>query len=176
MTVMTAVRETGAGRRIRRARGARRVDCCWGSGRRLVVVDVENIAGGPCKTEAAVAWVRQRLAQVGALASDDMVTVAVDECGLAAVAWAWEGARPVYGHGRDGADNALLEVLADRIPQRYGAVVLASGDGIFTEAVSALVAHGVDVTVVAHEISLSNRLRAAASRCVLLSKRSADAA
>lgn len=158
-----------------RRRCARRTNYRWGAGRRLVVVDVENIAGGPCKTEDAVTWVRRRLAEVGALASDDMVTVAVDECGLAAVAWAWQGARPVYGHGHDGADRALLEVLADRIPERYGAVVLASGDGIFTDAVTDLVTHGVHVTVVAHEMSLSRRLRAAARDCVLLSPCAVDA-
>lgn len=141
-----------------------------------MVVDVENIAGGPCATEDVALWVRRRLADAGVLTSHDMVTVAVDQGGLAAVAWAWETARRVSGYGENGADKALLEVLADRIPERYGAVVLASGDGIFTEAVAELVAQGVDVTVVAHEVSLSNRLRAAASGCVLLSHRSADAA
>ena len=118
-------------RSSRRARRGR-ADCCWGRGRRLVVVDVENIAGGPCKTEAAVAWVRRRLTDAGAVTGDDMVTVGVDECGLASVAWAWQGARAVYGHGRDGADRALLEVLAERIPERYDSVVLASGDGYYS--------------------------------------------
>lgn len=154
-----------SGRRTHRGRA----DCCWGRGRRLVVVDVENIAGGPCKTEAAVAWVRQRLMDVGAVTGDDMVTVGVDECGLASVAWAWQGARAVYGHGRDGADRALLDVLAERIPQRYDSVVLASGDGIFTDVVSELVGRRVHVTVVAHESGLSRALQTAANRCVLLS-------
>jgi hypothetical protein len=167
---MTGVQEPRTGRRVRRARGARRVDCCWGRGRRLVVVDVENIAGGPCTTEAMAQWVRRRLADAGVLTSDDMVTVAVDQGGMAAVAWAWETARRLPGRGENGADLALLEVLAERIPERYGAVVLASGDGIFADAVTELVAQGVHVTVVAHEVSLSRRLRAAASECVLLSR------
>ena len=150
-------------RRSRRRARRGRADCCWGRGRRLVVVDVENIAGGPCKTEAAVAWVRRRLTDAGAVTGDDMVTVGVDECGLASVAWAWQGARAVYGHGRDGADRALLEVLAERIPERYDSVVLASGDGIFTDVVAELVARGVHVTVVAHATGLSRRLASAAS-------------
>lgn len=144
---------------------------CWGRGRRLVAVDAENISGGPCRTEAAVKWVRRRLAQVGALSAGDMVTVAVDECGLASVAFGWRGARAVWGHGPDGADHALLEVLAERVPERYGSVVLASGDGIFAGPVADLVDRGVRVTVVAHEGGLNRRLRAAATDCLLLSRR-----
>jgi hypothetical protein len=92
------------------------------------------------------------------------------------VACAWETARRLPCRGENAADHALLEVLAERIPERYGAVLLASGDGIFIDAVTELVAQGVEVTVVAHEVSLSNCLRAAASICVLLSGRSGDAA
>ena len=46
--------------------------------------------------------------------------------------------------------------------------MLVSGDGIFTEAVGALGALGVQVTVVARVDSCSKRLRLAAGRTVLL--------
>jgi hypothetical protein len=130
-----------------------RAEVCWGRGRRLVVVDVENLAGGACHTGDAAAWARRRLRDVGALQDSDQVAVAVDACGLASVVFTWTGARCLAAHGKDGADLALLEVLAERVPQRYDRLVLASGDGIFTEAVADLVAHGVHVTVVSHEVA-----------------------
>jgi hypothetical protein len=134
-----------------------------------VLVDLENLAGGPCHTADAARWVRRRLADCGALADGDQVTVAVDGSGLACVAWPWQGARCVAGHGHDGADLVLLEELTDRVPQRYDRVVLASGDGIFADAVAGLVARGVHVTVVAHQVALSGRLAEAASVVVPLS-------
>ena len=157
-------------RRHRRAARRARTDVHWGQGRRLVLVDLENLAGGPCHTADAALWVRRRLADCGALAYGDQVTVAVDGSGLASVAWPWRGARCLPGHGHDGADLVLLEELGDRVPQRYDRLVLASGDGIFADAVADLVARGVHVTVTAHEISLSARLSAAASEVVLLSR------
>jgi hypothetical protein len=133
------------------------------------VVDVENLAGGPCHTDAASAWVRRRLSDAGVLAPADQVTVAVDGSGLASVAWTWREARCVPGRGKDGADRALLEVLGERVAQRYDRVVLASGDGIFAGTVADLVDRGVHVTVVAHGTGLSRRLAAVASEVVLLS-------
>ena len=157
--------ERGRRGAVRRARA----EVCWGRGRRLVVVDVENLAGGACHTSDASAWARRRLHDVGALQESDQVAVAVDACGLASVVFTWTGARCLAAHGKDGADRALLEVLAERVPQRYDRVVLARGDGIFTDAVAGLVARGVHVTVVSHEVSLSARLAAVASEVVLLS-------
>lgn len=153
----------------RQAARRARAEVHWGQGRRLVLVDLENVAGGPCHTADEAQWVRRRLADCGALAVGDQVTVAVDGSGLACVAWPWQGARCLPGHGHDGADLVLLDELHDRVPQRYGRVVLASGDGIFADTVADLVARGVHVTVVAHAISLSARLAAVASEVVLLS-------
>ena len=52
----TTVMERPAARRARRPR-----DISWGRGRRLVLVDVENVVGGPCRTEACARWARRRL-------------------------------------------------------------------------------------------------------------------
>ena len=57
----------------------------------------------------------------------------------------------------------------------YDRVVLASGDGIFADAVAGLVAHGVHVTVAAHETALSPLLAEVASEVLLLSTRTAAA-
>ncbi len=100
----------------------------------------------------------------------DVVVVGVDGCGRMSAGWGWPGARVVVGHGRDGADRALLEELADRVPQRFDSVVLASGDGIFADAVASLVAQHVAVTVVAHEVSTNSKLRAATDDVLFLSR------
>ena len=154
-----------------RSRGTRRrrADVQWGRARRLVVVDLENIAGGPCLTEDCAAWVRRRLSDAGALRRGDQVTVAVDESALSSVVWAWRGSSCRWGRGPDGADLVLVEELTDRVSARFGEVVVASGDGIFAEPVADLVARGVRVTVVAHGVLLSGRLAQAATEVVLLS-------
>ena len=73
------------------------------------------------------------------------------------------------GRGINGADHALIEVLSEeRMPQRFNAVVIASGDGIFASVAADLAAAGLEVTVVAREGHLSARLRLAAQRVVLL--------
>jgi hypothetical protein len=146
-----------------------RADVCWGRGRRLVVVDLENIAGGPCHTEACAEWVRRRLADEGLLRPGDHVTVAVDEGALPSVVWVWRGSVCRWGHGKDGADLALVDVLADRVHERFDEVVVASGDGIFADTVLDLVGHGVRVVVASHAGSLNPRLSAVASEVVLLS-------
>ena len=159
------VEQRGRSGVVRRAR----TDVRWGHGRRLVLVDLENVSGGPCRTADAARWARRRLTDCGLVVEGDHVTVAVDGSGLAHVLWCWHDARCLPGHGPDGADLVLLDELADRVPQRYDHVVLASGDGIFTEAVAELVARGVHVVVAAHADCLSASLASAASEVVLLS-------
>jgi pyruvate/2-oxoglutarate dehydrogenase complex dihydrolipoamide dehydrogenase (E3) component len=54
----------------------------------------------------------------------------------------------------------LIEVaLCENVDQRYGKVVIASGDHIFAEAASTLVALGVEVTVFSRAVYLSRFLR-----------------
>ncbi|HYO39786.1 MAG TPA: NYN domain-containing protein [Nocardioidaceae bacterium] len=156
---------------VRRPRRRGRTDLRWCTERRLVLVDIENIVGGACDTSARARWARHRLENVVGLRHQDQVVVGVDGGGVVCAASEWPGARAVIGKGKDGADRALLEVLAEDLPSRYRHVVLASGDGIFAEAVAELTRHGLDVTVVAHESGLSRRLREAATRVVLLSRR-----
>jgi len=65
--------------------------------------------------------------------------------------------------GRDGADRALLEVLAENIAARFAEVVLVSGDGIFADAIAAVAGQGIHTTVIAHRDGLSRRLELAAN-------------
>ena len=74
----------------------------------------------------------------------------------------WPGTKVLAGHGRDGADKALLEFADVRhIATRYDRVVVGSGDHIFAPLVSELMAAGVMVTVVAPSKSIAWALRLA---------------
>lgn len=140
-------------------------------GRRLVVVDIENMVGGAVMAAEDAAWVRRCLQEAVGLREDEQVIIATSHISFMAAGLGWQG-RPRLlppRSGKDGADLALLEVLAgERIEERFDEVVLASGDGIFTDAVAALGGAGVRVTVVAHRDGCSKRLRMAASHTVFL--------
>ena len=75
--------------------------------------------------------------------------------------------------GLDGADLVLLEVLGENIADRFGEVVLVSGDGIFADALAELASQGVHTTVVAHSDGLSRRLELAANAVRFLPNRPA---
>lgn len=138
-------------------------------GRCLVLGDVENAVGGADMTVAEVVQVRRCVQQAAGLRGDEQVVIGVSPAGALEAGLGWPGAGLRVRSGKDGADLALLEVLTqERVAERFDEVVLVSGDGIFTEAVVALGAAGVKVTVVAHRTGCSKRLRMAASRVVFL--------
>jgi hypothetical protein len=138
------------------------------AGRRLVLVDIENIAGGPCLSAETVRWVKQTVTDAVHIGSSDHVVVATSHIGLLQVGCNWRGIRYVVRSGRDGADLALLDVLAEDIPARYQQVVLASGDGIFAPAVAQLAAAGVTTTVLGRRDRIARPLQLAASGVVYL--------
>lgn len=101
------------------------------------------------------------------LTGSEQVVIGTSHVGVVAAGLGWRGPRLVARSGENGADLALLEVLTEeRVEERFDEVVLVSGDGIFTEAVAALAAVGVEVTVVAHPGRCSKRLRLAARHTV----------
>jgi hypothetical protein len=137
-------------------------------GRRLVLIDVENVVGGLVCSEEAAEDARCAIARAIGAHPMDQVVVATCHKGYAYVAWTWPKARRLVRSGEDGADLALLDVLGEDVREHFQHVVLVSGDGIFAEAVTALGAYGVTVTVAARRGHLSNRLRLAAARVVHL--------
>ena len=137
--------------------------------RRLVAMDIENINGGAVQDQyrAAAAW--QVIANAIDLDDRDHVVVGVGPSSLLASGASHLGARFVLGRGLSGADRALVEVLRDeRVADRFGEVVIVSGDGIFADTAADLAMHGVRVTVVCRSGHVSSRLRLAAARVVLL--------
>ncbi|MCD4532503.1 NYN domain-containing protein [Nocardioides sp. cx-169] len=136
--------------------------------RRIVLVDIENLIGGAVLTAHQVDWAKTQLVIAIGLVDRDQVVIGTSHIGLVTIGTRWERQRYVVRSGDDGADIALLEVLAEDLASRYDEVVLASGDGIFTDAAAALAAAGVDVHVVAPADALARRLSLAASRVTLL--------
>ncbi|RHW27228.1 NYN domain-containing protein [Nocardioides immobilis] len=137
-------------------------------GRRLVLIDIENVVGGLVCSETSADAARRAIDRAIGTDCDDHVVVATCHKGYPYVAWCWPTARRLVRSGRDGADLELLGVLDEDVASRFEHVVLVSGDGIFTDAVTELGRRGVQVTVVSRRRPLSNRLRFAAARVVHL--------
>lgn len=138
-------------------------------GRRLVVVDIENVVGGAVMAVEQAAWARLTIEDAADLRDGEQVIIGTSHIGVLPTGLGWSGPRIVARSGGDGADLALLEVLTqERVAERFDQVVLVSGDGIFAGAVAALGAAGVKVTVVAWPDGCSKRLRMAASHTIFL--------
>jgi hypothetical protein len=127
-----------------------------------VVVDLENLCGSSDQVPTLYSKAYQSLSSLVSL-DDAQVVVAV---GISAwtkcpnLGFAWPNSRLLVGRGVDGADLRLVEDLLDE-PQakRSSHVIIASGDGRFATPARELRESGVHVTVVAHAMSLSHRLR-----------------
>lgn len=133
-------------------------------GRRLVLVDIENVVGGAVHTTEEALWARKEVQSMIGVRDMDQVVVGTSHIGLFPTFAAWSDSRLVVRSGENGADLALLDVMeSENIHQRFEELVLISGDGIFTEEVSRLGAFGVRVTVVGHHEGVSKRLSMAAS-------------
>lgn len=138
------------------------------AGRRIVLIDIENVVGGLSAVRDYVSWARGVVGESVPVQPGDQVVIGVGPTGLLDLACAWKGVRYVMRPGRNGADLALLEVLGENIAHRFTEVVLVSGDGIFTHAIAALASRGVKTTVVGHAGGLSRRLELAAAEIRLL--------
>ena len=135
----------------------------------LVILDIENMAGSPNPTPAELVQIHDQLADVIDGYDDLPCIVACSHRAAPIVMFAFPKALRRLQSGPNGADMALLrEMCEHRVMNRYAKVTLCSGDGIFTDEVAHLGWAGVEVTVVAHEGSLANRLRLAAARVVTL--------
>ena len=129
--------------------------------RALHLVDVENLLGGPNPDPGMVAPLAAAYCSAAQVGPRDHVVIASSHICARSVWYGWPTeARRLIASGPDGADNALLAVLAtERAAERFGRVVIGSGDGIFATAAARLQASGADVTVVCGAGSLARRLR-----------------
>lgn len=135
--------------------------------RTLHLVDVENLVGSGSPPDHDVGRCVDSYGRLRVLREGDLVVVACNPSIGMSVGLSWSPARLLVRRGTSGADRALVEVaLCERVESRFGHVVVASGDGLFVDAVGYLQRRGVSVTVVAPLESLSRRLRMAANRVV----------
>lgn len=142
------------------------IDTCASAGgaeRVLHLVDVENLLGGPNFTPERAAWVHRAYAATAPNGRVNQVIVATSHRAAPSTWFAWpESARRLVRSGPDGADDALLHVLAaESVERRFDHVVIGSGDHIFAFRARRLQNDGRQVSVVAVRGSLSNQLRLA---------------
>ncbi len=118
------------------------------AGRRLVLVDVENLVGGSLATASRVADALDRLGRAVGRSADDVWVTACGPTLLNTAMGKFTG-RVLLGRGEDGADQRLLEHLEPAVVVgRYSSVVLASGDSAaFAAPVRELATHGVPTDV-----------------------------
>lgn len=137
--------------------------------RALHLVDVENLVGSGRPTVRDLGVVHRLYRELQLLRRQDHVVVACNPYIAVDVAGQWAPARLRVGHGPSGADLQLLDVaLHERVTTRFNHVVIASGDGVFTDIAVGLQAAGLPVTVVSRRDHLALRLRMAATRVLYL--------
>jgi len=136
--------------------------------RTLHLIDIENLTGSSSPTPEQVRECRD-LYETTFVSEFDLVVIACSHHAFPAVGWEWPKARQILRSGHNGADLALLDVIAlERVSERFDSVIVASGDGIFTAAVARLGAAGVSVTAVSRPESLARALQLAARQHALL--------
>lgn len=161
-TVRANTGRTSPGRVLRGTSGS--LDTWVPAGRRLVLVDLENLVGG---SAATLETVREALAAldtaVGRTAHDVRV-VATGSTLLSTAMTLISSTRVSLGRGIDGADRRLLDDLEPgRVVGRFDSVVLVSADGAaFADRVGELARLGVPTDVVIGAGACSRRLAAAA--------------
>ncbi len=116
-------------------------------GRAAHLVDAENLLGTAAPCPADVLQLNLAFTTIG---------------------FSWRGPQYLLRSGPDGADLALLAVLRhDHIAARFRRVVIASGDHIFTSAVTDLATVGCQVTVASRRGRLARTLEFAADGRVI---------
>ncbi|MAG68981.1 MAG: hypothetical protein CL471_01580 [Acidobacteria bacterium] len=146
--------------------------------RRLVAVDLENMAGTPWIPADWSATACSYLVEALELKEHDLVYVAGaphNATAVCAVAGALHGQARVK-RGKNGADLVLLNALEttpisalESPTAPVAEVVIVSGDGIFTGVADRFRRSGYRVTVVSRPGSLHRALAAACNRVVYLS-------
>ena len=140
-------------------------------GRKLHLVDIENLCGGSHVAGGTVEDKLDEYDEVAAVLGVDHMIVACGPQLVLPTKGCRSGAQVLVGRGIDGADMALLSAasVAD-LARRFDEVVIASGDHIFRALAVGLRLSGVAVTVVSRASALSADLAAVAGRIVFMSE------
>lgn len=140
------------------------------SERRILLIDIESVVGGVVTTTEQMRRAQWSVFDAFAPRPDDQIVIGCGYESVDVAGFDWNGPRRlVLGGNRRGARLELLEVLtSERIGERFGEVVVASGAGIFAGEVSRLAGTGIDVSVASRKGACSPALRMAASRTVYI--------
>lgn len=130
-------------------------------GRELHLIDIENELGTSRPVAADIAQFRTFYIERNNVPHDAHIVIGASSgATMLEVGVGWPHARFEWTAGPDGADRALIAVATEEnVDSRYGRVVIASGDHIFADAASRLIALGVQVAVFSRAVYLSSKLR-----------------
>jgi len=128
-----------------------------GFGRCFHIIDIENIAGRADGALYGAAADRYRAAV--RLSRRDLAIVGCDKSGALAAARALPHCRLVVGYGPDGADNALVAAIDERVlHERFTTLVIGSGDHHFAVLAARAKAAGLTTVAVIGRGKLSRAL------------------
>lgn len=146
------------------------------SQRVLHLIDVENLLGGTSFDFLDVIELEDRYRRRIVVGDHDHFIVASCHRAAEATWFGWSESRRLVRSGPSGADIALVDVLErEGVDRRYGAVVIASGDGRFAESAARLQALGCRVSVVAPRPGTVSRRLAFAVRDITFLEPGEDA-
>lgn len=146
-------------------------------GRSIHLIDIENLCGSSQPSRQEVEHARARYNEWVPVGNLDQVVVASSRGNLMSAYIGWPGVRYLTQDGKDGADICLARVMLEEgVAQRFGAVVLASGDGGLAPFVAHLATQGLATTVVSPADRLSREMRMAAHKCIVLAPELEDIA
>lgn len=138
-------------------------------GRRIHLIDIENLCGLSQPTEMDVAHSKLQYETEIGINSSDLVVIASSRGNLLSASSGWPGVRYLTQDGKDGADICLSEVMKEeRLSLRFDQVFLVSGDGGLAPCVARLAEEGLYTVVVSQQERLSRKLRLAAHACIVL--------
>lgn len=138
------------------------------SGRRLHIIDPENLIGSGSCSETQVSALHSEYTAL-AVGRWDLALVGSSHFNQVPVAFGWMEGFHLVRSGPSGADLALIEAYRE-VPNvgSFDGLVIASGDGIFEEIALDAVRRGLPVTVVVGAGSLSRRLQMMATQVIWL--------
>jgi len=124
--------------------------------RAIHLLDIENLLATPFFDSEDVTRFKQFYQTCDFFSEGDLIVIATSSsAGIVEANLGWGSARYTFRHGENGADIALIDIIEDEnLADRFGRVVIASGDGIFAEHVTTLLAANIDVHVVSRRDSL----------------------
>ena len=125
----------------------------------LHLIDIENLVGFGKVTAESVALVRRRYMSASKAGVNDTYCIAAHPMNRKALLEGWRGASYLYRKGKDGADQALLNIYWGlQSPEKFQRIVLGSGDFIFWQLVEDARRVGITVEVLARKGSCSKLL------------------